>query len=169
MCPDVSDEWRADPKRRRRIPIFGPVAWYGAALMSAASVLLVIAAFLVVLFSSRGSQGWLVVAIVLAAVGFVIAVPAVLAWLSRKTWDPGKNSTRSGLTEPATAGAWSDTLVPQHDLPEGVEGGAPCQAPPDEHRRRARFQWLMVLAFIMVVVIMMFIFRSFWSPQLVMP
>ena len=167
MCPDLSDEWVADGKRKRRIHVFGPVAWYVAVALSVAAIVPFLAAYLVVLFRLGGRGAWPVVAIVLASIGFVVAVPAALAWLSRKTGISKRASRHSVSNEPEHTDAWLAGLAPQHDLPEPSPGDSRRET--DYRMKRTQFQWIMVLAFILVVLGLMLFFRSLWMPDFGIP
>jgi small-conductance mechanosensitive channel len=166
MCPRLSDEWRDDANHKRRIHIFGPVAWYVTVALSAAAIIFFIAMYLVILFEWGGSGAWPVVAIMLASIGFVIAVPAALAWLSRKTRRTERSPRQSGhsvSSEPAGTADWLNSLKPQGDLPEHTQGDSQREA---EHRMTpTRFQWVMLIAFIVVVLALMGLFRMLWIPD----
>jgi hypothetical protein len=167
MCPDLSDEWVADAKRRRRIHIFGPVAWYVAVALSAAAIVPFFAAYVVILLRLGGSDAWPVAAIVLASIGFVIGVPAALAWLSRRTRSTERVPRHSAADETEHTDAWLGGLAPQHDPPERVQGYDREET--DYRVKRTRFQWVMVLAFILVVLGLMLLFRLLWIPDFGMP
>jgi hypothetical protein len=162
MCPDLSDEWVADTKRRRKIRVFGPVAWYAAVALSAVAIATFIAAYLVVLFRLGGRGAWPVVAIVLASIGFVVAVPAALAWISRKTRIGERASRHSVSNETEHSDAWLGGLAPQHDVLEHSPGDSRGET--DHRAKRTRFQWIMVPAFILIVLGLMLFFRSIWIP-----
>ena len=167
MCTRVSDEWVADGKRRRRIHVFGPVAWYLAVALSIAAIVPFFAAYLVILFRLGGSDAWPVVAIVLASIGFVIAVPAALAWISRRTGIPERSSRRGAPTEPARTGAWLSGLTPQSEPPERLPSQGREET--DYRVKRNRFQWVMLVGFILVVLGLMLFFRSLWIPDFATP
>ena len=84
MCPRLSEHWRTDGNRRRRIRIFGPFAWSVALLMSVAGGGLVFASFLVLAFRWGGAGAWPIIGIMLASIGFVVAVTASVDWLTRR-------------------------------------------------------------------------------------
>jgi branched-subunit amino acid ABC-type transport system permease component len=167
MCARLSDDWLADPNRKRRIHLFGPVAWYVAVALSAAAVISFFAAYLVILFGLGGRDAWPVLAIVLASIGFVIAVPAALAWLSRKTRVAERVSRHSVPDQTEHTDAWLGSLAPHGDLPQALEGQR--EAETDYRVKRTRYQWIMVLAFILVVLVLVLFFRSLWIPDFGMP
>ena len=167
MCPRLSDEWVADRRRKRRIHVAGPVAWYVAVALSVAAIAPFFAAYLVVLFRFGGSNGWPVLAIVLASIGFVIAVPAALAWISRRTRILERISERGAPDEPAHTNAWLSGLAPQSDPPEHLQSHDRKET--DYRAKRNRFQWVMLVGFVLVVLALMLFFRSLWVPDLVTP
>jgi hypothetical protein len=167
MCPRPSDEWRADADRKPRIHILGPVAWGVAVALSAAAVALFVLPWLVVLFDWGGSGAWLVVAIVLASIGFVAAASAALTWLSRRRRPTERTGGPSEAKERVGAGAWLSGLIPHRDPPERPQGQSRRET---GHRLRPReFQWILVFAFIVAIFLLMLFFRSLWIPGLETP
>jgi hypothetical protein len=84
MCPRIDDSWRADERRRRKIPILGPVAWWLAVAMCFSAIVCFVVLYLVILVGWGAPGAWGIVVIMLASIGFIIAVPAVLGWVARR-------------------------------------------------------------------------------------
>jgi MFS family permease len=161
VSPQVSDEWRGDTNRRRRLHLFWPAAWYLGAALSVSAIAVFIAAYLVILFGMRGGWAWVVVLIALGSIAFAAGFPAAVSWIARRRRGPERGESRpSKPGEPVKAGAWSNTLVPNHDVPLATEGQAQSETRP--RRRAARFQWLTLLAFIVILLALMLFFRSMW-------
>jgi hypothetical protein len=84
MCPRLSEDWRADGNRKRRIHIFGPLASSVAIALLALAMGLFCALFLVLLFGWGGAGAWAIIGIMLASIGFAVAVSAAIDRLARR-------------------------------------------------------------------------------------
>ena len=76
--------WRSDAKRRPQRHVAGPIASGVFVATASTAIAFFCAAYLVILFRWGGHGSWPILGIMLASVGFVIAVGAVGGWLVRR-------------------------------------------------------------------------------------
>ncbi len=83
MGANLPEEWHADEKRRRRIPVVGPFLWYFVGLWAVLTILFFCAIYLTVLLGWGGIGTWPILAILVGSIVLAGAVPAALGWAVR--------------------------------------------------------------------------------------
>jgi hypothetical protein len=91
VSTNLPEEWHADEKRKRRLPIVGPFLWYFVCLWAVLVILCFCAVYLTLLLGLGGVGVWPIIATLIGSVVFATAVPAGLAWAIR-----ARRSRRAG-------------------------------------------------------------------------